>query len=165
MNEIISFIAFGVIVGIGATVSMDLWALFLRIFKIQSLDYGLLGRWVGHLPQGQYFHQNIARAVPIKAEKIIGWLAHYGIGIFFSFLHLFIFGFQWAASPSLLPALATGLGTLAAPLFILQPAFGLGIAAMKTPRPNIARLKSFAAHLVFGIGLYLSALGCVYLFS
>ena len=34
---------------------------------------------------------------------------------------------------------------------------GLGIAASKTPHPNLARLKSVASHAVYGFGLYGSA--------
>jgi hypothetical protein len=36
--------------------------------------------------------------------------------------------------------------------------YAIGIAASRRPRPNIARLRSLALHLVFGVGLYLSAL-------
>jgi hypothetical protein len=48
------------------------------------------------------------------------------------------------------------------PLFIMQPSFGLGIAASRTPNPMQARLKSLATHTVFGAGLYLCALGVSY---
>jgi hypothetical protein len=41
----------------------------------------------------------------------------------------------------------------------MQPAFGLGVAASRTSRPMQARLKSVATHLVFGFGLYASAVG------
>jgi hypothetical protein len=57
----------------------------------------------------------------------------------------------------LLPALAIGLITLSAPFFVMQPAMGAGIAASKTPAPNVARLRSLMTHTVFGVGLYLSA--------
>jgi Protein of unknown function (DUF2938) len=50
-----------------------------------------------------------------------------------------------------------GLATVAAPFLILQPAFGAGIAASLTPRPNIARVRSLLTHLSFGLGLYLAA--------
>ena len=39
----------------------------------------------------------------------------------------------------------------------MQPSFGLGIAASKTPHPNKARLKSLMTHTVFGVGLYVWA--------
>ena len=36
----------GAVIGLGATLVMDIWALFLqRIFKIPSLNYCLVGRW------------------------------------------------------------------------------------------------------------------------
>jgi hypothetical protein len=34
---------------------------------------------------------------------------------------------------------------------------GLGIAASRTPKPNVARLRSLATHTAFGVGLYGSA--------
>ena len=38
-------------IGIGATLVMDLWNLFLkRAFSIPSLNYCLLGRWLRHMP-------------------------------------------------------------------------------------------------------------------
>jgi len=57
-----------------------------------------------------------------------------------------------------LPALAFGLVTTLAPFLVMQPAFGFGIAASKTPKPSQARLKSLMTHTVFGRGLYLWAL-------
>jgi hypothetical protein len=56
-----------------------------------------------------------------------------------------------------MPALLFGIVTVVFPLFIMQPAFGLGIAASKAPNPVQARLRSLMNHVVFGIGLYLSA--------
>jgi hypothetical protein len=58
---------------------------------------------------------------------------------------------------------AYGIATVVFPFFILQPSLGLGIAASKTPKPMQARLKSLATHTIFGIGLYVSALGMSYL--
>jgi hypothetical protein len=40
----------------------------------------------------------------------------------------------------------------------MQPAMGAGLAARRTPRPQAARLHSLAMHVVFGLGLYASAL-------
>lgn len=57
-----------------------------------------------------------------------------------------------------MPALAVGLLTVAAPLFVLQPALGAGIASSKAPNPNAARLRSVLTHAVYGLGLYVSAM-------
>jgi hypothetical protein len=94
----------------------------------------------------------------VRGESWIGRCAHYAIGIVFSVLLLWIQGLDWARAPSLLPAVAVGVVTVAAPLFILQPGMGAGIASSRTPRPIFYSLKSLATHTVFGLGMYLSAI-------
>ena len=147
------------LIGIGATAAIDLWNFFLkRAFGVQSLDYRLLGRWIGQLRHRRFVHESIAKASPVRGELVIGWTAHYLIGISFAALLLAIWGLDWARRPSLFPALFVGLATVVAPFFILQPGMGAGIASSRTPRPNVARLKSLATHLVYGLGLYATAL-------
>lgn len=159
MNEGLEFGIRTGLIGIGATGAMDLWAIFLRrFFGILSLDYRLLGRWLGHLPRGQFIHESIAHASPIRGEAVIGWSAHYLIGITFAALLLSIWGLDWARSPSLFPALFIGIVTIVAPFFILQPGMGAGIAGSKTLKPNITRLKSLGSHTAFALGLYGAAL-------
>ena len=154
-----NIVARAVLIGIGATIVMDLWTLVRkRVFGVASLDYRMLGRWIGNLPRGQFAHENIGKASPFRGELILGWCAHYTIGITFALLLLEVCGLDWARHPTLLPALIVGIGTVIAPFLILQPAMGAGIAASKTPHPNTARLRSVLTHTVFGIGLYLSAL-------
>lgn len=158
MNTFFELIIFSIIIGIGATLIMDLYAFLVRlIFNISSLDMGIVGRWIGHFTHGVFTHQNIMQAEKIKGERIIGWSAHYLIGISFAFLLLLICGLEWVYSPTLLPALAIGVLTTIAPWFMMQPAFGFGIAASKTPNPLVARLKSLQAHTIYGIGLYMAA--------
>ena len=41
-------------------------------------------------------------------------------------------------------------------MLILQPGMGAGVAARRTPRPNVARLQSLVTHAVFGAGLYVA---------
>jgi len=159
MSEQLEFVLRTILIGVGATAVMDIWAIFLyRFFRVESLDYKLLGRWLGHLPNGHFVHQSIVQAKPIQSEHILGWCAHYLIGITFSALLLSIWGLEWARSPSLFPALFIGVVTIIAPFFMLQPGMGAGIAASKTPKPNVARLKSLGTHSAYGFGLYIAAL-------
>lgn len=58
-----------------------------------------------------------------------------------------------------------GLGTVAIPFLVMQPSFGLGIAASKTPNPTQSRLRSLMNHAVFGLGLYVSALAMSFVFK
>jgi hypothetical protein len=147
-----------ILIGSGATLVMDGWAFLLRRFGIPSLDFAVLGRWIGHLRQGQWIHEGIARAKPVRGELLIGWCAHYSIGIAFAAVLLSTFGLEWARSPSLFPALFIGIVTVLAPLLVLQPALGAGIASSKTARPIFNSVKSLVTHTVYGFGLYLTAL-------
>ena len=147
-----------VAIGIGATALLDLWGVIQRRFLgVAPLSMRMLGRWTGGLARGRFVHRSIAASEPVRGELPLGWGAHYAIGIAFAFLLVAVWGVTWARNPTLAPALIIGIGTIAAPLFILQPGMGLGIAASKAPRPWIARLRSLATHTVFGFGLYLSA--------
>lgn len=146
------------LIGVGATIVMDLWALLLKQLGIPSLNFAFLGRWIGHFPEGQWAHKDIAKAAPVKGELWTGWFAHYSIGVSFAVLLLAVYGLEWARKPTLLPALSIGIVTVVAPLFILQPALGAGIASSKTPRPVFNSIKSLATHTVFGLGMYLAAL-------
>jgi hypothetical protein len=147
------------LIGIAATALIDVWALVLRrAFGVASLDYALVGRWLGHMPAGRFTHASIAAAPRIRGERFVGWAAHYAIGVLFAVMLLAACGVDWARQPSPGPAVAFGILTVAAPFFVMQPGMGLGIAASKTPKPNVARLRSVVTHTIFGLGLYVSAL-------
>ena len=146
-------------IGVGATAVMDVWAVALkRFWCIPSLNFAMVGRWLGHLPRGTFTHVNIAQAVPVRDEAILGWTAHYVIGVLFAAVLLALVGQDWVQGPTFAPALLAGLASVAAPFCILQPGMGAGLAASKTPHPAAARLRSLMAHTAFGIGLYLAAL-------
>jgi hypothetical protein len=147
-----------VAIGLGATLSIDLWASFLRRgFGIASLSYCLLGRWVLHMSHGRFAHARIT-AVPSKRHECpVGWTAHYLIGTTLALLFVSLAATGWLEHPTLFPALAFGVATVLVPFFTIQPAFGLGIASSKAPHPWRARLKSVMTHTVFGLGLWLFA--------
>lgn len=146
------------LIGVGATALMDLWALARkRWFDIPSLDYRLVGRWIGHFPSGTFSHPSIMTAAPKKQEALVGWTAHYAIGIIFAAALPVAWGTGWLQSPTLFPALLVGAVSVSAPFLIMQPAFGFGVAASKTPTPWTTRGRSLSAHGAFGVGLYLSA--------
>jgi hypothetical protein len=159
MSEELEVVIRAASIGVGATIVLDLWNLFLkRLFGVPSLSMGMLGRWFGHFLRGRFTHDDIAKALPIPGERVIGWSAHYAIGITWAAVLLAIWELDWARRPTLLPAMIVGLVTLVAPFFMMQPGMGLGIAASKALRPNVARLKSIASHTVYGVGLYGSAM-------
>ena len=153
-----------VAIGIGASLIMDLWNLFLRwTFGVQSLNYCLLGRWLRHMSEGTFWHANISNAPRKPLECILGWMAHYTVGAVLALGFVLVASRDWLARPTLLPALLYGVATVVFPFFIMQPALGLGVAASKAPLPRQARLKSLVTHTVFGVGLYSCAHGLNYL--
>jgi hypothetical protein len=141
---------------------MDVWLLLLKRTGAPAMNFALLGRWVGHVSRGAWIHDAIAKAAPLKREVVLGWTAHYAIGIIFAALLLLVRGPEWAHAPTLLPALITGIATVSAPLLVLQPAMGAGIASSKTRTPLRNSLRSLVNHVVFGVGLYLAALACAH---
>ena len=148
-----------VVVGVGATAFMDMFAWLQRhVFKIHGLNYALVGRWVIGLRNGQFFHNTILQSPPQRHERAIGWLVHYGIGVFFVLLMLMFMGKDWFLAPNLLNPLVIGVLSLCAPFFVMQPAFGFGVAASKTPSPWVARQRSLIAHLSFGAGIYVAGM-------
>ena len=147
-----------VLIGLGATAVMDGWLIVLKRMSVKTLDFALVGRWVGHLAHGRVAHAAIAKARPVAGERLMGWSTHYAVGVGFAALLVAVTGVDWLDSPTLAPALAVGVATVAAPLFVMQPAMGAGFAASKTPTPFRNCLRSLANHAVFGLGLYLAAL-------
>ena len=146
--------------GLLATLIMDGWSLARRyLFAVPSLNYALVGRWILWMSKGRYFHPPIHDTPAVKGETFTGWAVHYLTGMAFAFIPLLWRGQQWPEHPDLLSAVISGLLSLMAPFFIMQPALGWGIAASKTPVPGKARLNSAVTHLVYGLGLYLAAVG------
>lgn len=146
----LSLLAQSALIGAGATAVMDLAAeVVRRTTGTEPLDYRLLGRWVGRLPTGRIRYDNIRSVEPLAQERELGLLAHYCIGMAFAVV-LAAARPAWVRHPTLLPPMITGLATTAAPWFIMQPAFGMGIAASKTPDPAVARLRSLRTHAIYG---------------
>jgi hypothetical protein len=147
------------VIGIGATALMDLFAMLRqRLLGIASMDYALVGRWIGHMAEGRFRHDSIAAATPVRGERVIGWTTHYLTGIAFAYLLLATWGIGWTHQPTIAPALVVGMGSVAAPFFLMQPGMGAGIAASRTRNPWAARARSVTMHAMFGLGLYMSAL-------
>ena len=147
-----------ILIGAGATAVMDAWGFArTRLFGIRPPDYGLVGRWLAGLARGRFRHDAIAASPPVEGERLLGWAAHYLIGIAFAAVLLALWGLEWARQPTIGPALIVGIGSVAAPFLLMQPGMGAGVAASRTPRPGAARLQSLVTHAIFGIGLYAAA--------
>lgn len=155
---VLELLARAVFIGIIATATFDLWAVFLRLtLRTPTPDWALLGRWIDHLRSGQVFHDNIKLTLAGPHEQVVGWLVHYTVGIVFAAILLLIAGSSWAHAPTVLPALIAGFATIPFIWCILMPAFGHGFAASKSPVAHRIRIINIASHAILGVGFYAGA--------
>lgn len=64
-----------ILVGVVATVVMDVWLLIISRLGVPTTDWRLVGRWMGHMPQRRFAHASIAEAAPVRGEHALGWLS------------------------------------------------------------------------------------------
>ncbi|MDH2327879.1 DUF2938 domain-containing protein [Cereibacter sp. SYSU M97828] len=147
-----------IITGIVATLIFDLWGLLVsRVLGTPGPAWGLPGRWFAEVAKGRVLHDDIAAVPPVPSEAAIGWTLHYAIGILYAAI-LPVIDPGWLNAPTLAPALIVGIVTIAAGWFIMSPGMGNGMAASRAPNPWKVRGLGLAAHVVFGLGLYLGGL-------
>ncbi|MDP9836962.1 hypothetical protein J2T09_001707 [Neorhizobium huautlense] len=149
----------GAVIGFGATLLMDIWAFALHFLLGEAKpNWAPGGRWFYHLGRGKVFHEDIGKAEPYAHENALGWVGHYAVGIFYGIILAVLVGAEWFTGPTFIPAWLLGIVTIGAGWFLMQPGMGLGWAASKTANPAKVRLMNFAAHTIFAIGLYGTAL-------
>jgi hypothetical protein len=145
------------VMGITATVAIDLWATFAnRVLGWPRTNWGMVGRWIGHMRHGQFMHISIGSSPPIVHESILGWAFHYAVGCIYATPYLMYVSTAQMGQPTLVSAVLFGLVTLLSPWLLMQPALGLGIFASKAPRSNLVRLQNLIIHTIFGLTLYYS---------
>lgn len=145
------------VMGITSTVAIDLWATFAnRMLGWPRTNWGMVGRWIGHMRDGKFAHTSIGSSPPIVHESIMGWVFHYVVGCIYAALYLTYVDIARMGQPTLISAVLFGLVTILSPWLLMQPALGLGICASKAPRPNLVRMQNLIIHTVFGSTLYFS---------
>lgn len=150
----LEFLWNSLVIGIGGTAAMDVWALILKAVAGEKLpNWGLVGRWFAHVPRGRIFHKDIAAAEPVPNEAAIGWIAHYAVGVFYGAILILVVP-GWVRNPAFLPAFILGMITIGAGWFLLQPGMGAGWAASLRPNPWKIRVLNICAHTVFAAGLF-----------
>lgn len=153
-----SFYTF-ILIGIGGTLVLDIYAgLLAKFFDLPATNWRLVGRWVGHMKSGQFYQPALPKAEKIPGELAIGWVVHYLIGIAYGLILMVCVNTQWLDLPTILPTLLISWFGIVAPFFIMMPGMGAGMAGAKTPKPTVTRIKSFAGHTIFGLGMFLTAL-------
>jgi hypothetical protein len=149
----------GLIVGILATVTMDVVAMIALRFGIagrgpRRTGPDLIGRWIGYLLQGKLRHRDILQTPPMQGELLLGLVAHYLIGIALTLLYIGLLVVAHATSTAL-NAVLYGTATTVLPWFLMFPSQGIGWLGLDAPGDaHLARVSLFN-HIVFGLGLAL----------
>ena len=159
MPEPLDLLAPAIAMGVAGSALMDLWSAVLRRrFGIPTLDYRLLGRWIGHLAKGRFAHQRIAVAEPVprRARPGLGRpLCDRGdVRARTGGPRRPRRGSTRRRSGRPWPSASA---RSSAPWFVMQPAMGAGIAGSRTPNPTATRLRNLGTHVVYGLGLYAAA--------
>src|SRR5262245_12956649 len=143
--------------GLTATVAIDVWATFAnRVLGWPRTNWGMVGRWIGHMPRGRFTHVSISSSPPVRHESVVGWTFHYVVGCIYAALYLIYVNAVQMGQPTLVSAVLFGLITVLSPWFLMQPGLGLGIFAARAPRPHLVRLQNLIIHIIFGLALYYS---------
>lgn len=146
-----------VVAGIFATVMLDIWQRVLYAATgIPPTNWGMIGRWFGHMKGGRLMHVAIGDAAPVANEATIGWIMHYLIGLAYGVVYVGLMVAQFGA-PTLLNGFLFGLASVVIPWFLMQPCLGIGIMGAKASNPNIPRYSALAAHCIYGVALYVGS--------
>lgn len=137
------------LIGVIATSLMDIVGLLLHLAGYYKIDWHLLGRWFGHILQGDFIYKNIPQSAPISHEVLLGWTAHYLVGFIYSAAYYFLVTLNWKKKPPGYTALLFAWAMMVFPFFVLQPAMGID---------GKNSLMTFLLHTAFGIGLWLGYL-------
>lgn len=147
------------IVGIIATITLDIWQqIFHLAFGVPITNWGMIARWMGHMPQGQFIQEDIGKASPIAYEAVFGWVIHYFVATSLAVIYLLLMLFVFDSQPSFASAMLYAVATICITWFFVEPALGLGVMASKAPSREGALALDFTTHLSYGVGLYLGVL-------
>jgi len=143
-----------VVAGVVGTIAMDLLnLLFARPGMILKIDVAMIGRMAAGWARGRFRYGHPAEMAPIANERLLGFVAHYAIGIGLAIP--FVFFAEHLAGSLVQPiwALPYGIATTVASWFLVYPSMGLGMCGWRSPEGAKAITSPLANHTFYGVGL------------
>ena len=157
-GDTIVVLMFGVIVGVAATVTMDVLG---SIARRVGFAAGAKGQWVGRwylgIARGQFVHSDIAAAPELAGEKRAALVGHYVIGIVLAVVYVVGASLLGVSPGGFLVAIGYGLATCVFPWFLVLPSLGFGAFGLKGPKELRLFTSSVLNHSFYGLGLWWSA--------
>jgi hypothetical protein len=140
------------VAGVLATYGMDVAGRRIVAPALGKGPSGGLGRWIGHMLQGRFRHEDITKAAPVAHEDTIGVVAHYAIGLVLGAGYGVLLRVPRPRQSSLSSAAAYGVATTVLPWLWMFPARGQGVMGL---RDGDLRVPTFAlcTHIAYGLGL------------
>jgi len=157
-GETIVLLMSGVLVGIAATVTMDVFG---SVARRVGLAAGAKGQWVGRwylgIARGNLFHSDIASTPERPGEVRAALVGHYVIGVVLAIFYVFVTDLVGMSAGTFLLAFGYGLVTCVFPWFLVLPALGFGAFGLKGPKELRLFTSSVLNHSFYGLGLWWSA--------
>jgi hypothetical protein len=156
--DMIDMLIFGGVVGVAATVTMDVLGSFARRVGLAAGAKGIwVGRWYLGIARGQLVYSDIAAAPELAGEAKAALVGHYVIGIVLAVFYVVGAGLLGVSPGVFLVALGYGLATCVFPWFLVLPSLGFGAFGRKGPAELRLFTSSVMNHLFYGLGLWWSA--------
>jgi uncharacterized membrane protein YeaQ/YmgE (transglycosylase-associated protein family) len=144
----------GVLAGVLGTLAMDLLnLLFARTGVILRIDVGMIGRMSSGWARGRFRYRHPNEMKPFSNEKLIGYITHYSIGVGLAIPFILGWNHLFGGPASPIWALAYGVATTVASVFLVYPSMGFGVFGRRSPEGLRAPLSSLANHFFFGFGM------------
>ena len=144
----------GVVAGVLGTLAMDsLNHLFARAGVLVAIDVKMIGRMSAGWARGRFRYRHPGEMRPVANERVYGYLTHYAIGVGLAVPFVLGWDLLVGGPASPLWALAYGVATTVASLFLVFPSMGLGAFGRRSPEGIRSPLSSLANHLFYGVGM------------
>ena len=144
----------GVLAGVLGTLAMDsLNLVFARTGVLLRIDIGTIGRMSAGWARGRFRYRHPSEMKPVTNETLIGYITHYLIGVGLAVPFVLTWAhFSGGPAPPVW-ALAYGIATTVASVFVVYPSMGFGVFGRRSPDGIRAPLSSVANHFFFGVGM------------
>jgi uncharacterized membrane protein YeaQ/YmgE (transglycosylase-associated protein family) len=144
----------GVVAGVLGTLAMDsLNHLVARTGMLSKIEVGMIGRMAVGWAHGRFRYRHPSEMKQVANEMLYGYVTHYTIGV--GLAVPYVLGWDLLVGGPASPgwALAYGVATTVASLFLVYPSMGLGVFGRRSPDGIRAPLSSLANHLFYGMGM------------
>ena len=144
----------GVVAGVLGTLVMDsLNHLFARTGMLSKIDVGMIGKMFVGWTRGRFRYRHPGEMEQVANETLYGYITHYTIGVGLAVTYVLGWDLLVGGPASPVWALAYGVATTVASLFLVLPSMGFGVAGRRSPEGIRSPLSSLANHVFYGMGM------------